>query len=122
MIGQESIRNNFSSYMESSTVLQRHKVAILKSKVKPELNNGQLTQIQGTFEAQETEIIKEMTQELPKDHLEQIQKRTQARRVAREISRTEPSYYTQKSPVLVWSKLRSMKCQTLYINCSNENY
>ena len=35
MIGQESIRNTFPSYMESSTVLQRHKAAILKSKVKP---------------------------------------------------------------------------------------
>jgi len=35
MIGQESIRNNSPSYMESSTVLQRHKVAILKSKTKP---------------------------------------------------------------------------------------
>ncbi len=35
MIGQESIRTNFPSYMESRTVLQKHKAAILKLKTKP---------------------------------------------------------------------------------------
>jgi len=31
MIGQESIRSNFPSYMESSTVLQKYKATIQKS-------------------------------------------------------------------------------------------
>ncbi len=35
MIGQESIRSNFPSYLESSTVLQKHKAAIQKAKNKP---------------------------------------------------------------------------------------
>ena len=35
MIGQESIRSNFPSHMESSTVLQKHKAALKKPKKKP---------------------------------------------------------------------------------------
>ncbi len=35
MTGQESIRSNYPSYMESSIVLQKHKAAIQQSEKKP---------------------------------------------------------------------------------------